>query len=232
MASALWSRGSAAEWSDVRARRASILESNAKQGLPELEAWLVDELPAALAARTPRHLTKEEAVKLVEWKLKRGKFRPNLLRFAQELQPEAVAAATAAGFAHLPAPGGAPGAAARAAMAELTSLKGVGPATATAMMAAADPSIPYFGDEAWAAACGGKAKYSEAEAMQLRGKLGPKAGELRKETGDETWTAAEVERCLFLAELEAKGPPSSSQGSGKKRGAPAASSGGGGKKKK
>jgi hypothetical protein len=98
-------------------------------------------------------------------------------------QAKAVADATAAGFAHLPPGGGAPDAAARAAMRELTSLKGVGPATATAMMAAADASVPYFGDEAWAAACGGKAKYSEAEALQLRGKLRPKAEELRAETG-------------------------------------------------
>jgi hypothetical protein len=170
--------------------------------------------------------------------------------------------ATTEAFAHLTAagPSGPGPAAARAALQALTALRGVGPATASAMMAVADPagSCSYLSDESYGALRDGKPKYNEAEALEQMEEFREKAAALREETGargcaqlrtaaprcarsmpgcvcgagrvpgrracalcgpgksvrprrapfpptagDASWTALWVERCLFLAQLEA-----------------------------
>lgn len=67
MASALWNSSSAQPWHDVRQDARSILKQHGKEGLPELEAWIQDELPVAVLGRQPVHLTKDEVAKLVRW---------------------------------------------------------------------------------------------------------------------------------------------------------------------
>jgi len=171
-------------------------------------------------------------------------------------QPDDVIAATSRGFKLLleaPSPLETPAALA-ALQAISTPLKGVGPATASALLAALEGSCPFMGDEALQAALGGsKFDYSVGELAQLRETLGAKAAELRRGTGvrlcalflggsgvacaanqtirsstvsftmfapntavnddaplhfytppgDDTWSAAWVERCIFLAALQA-----------------------------
>jgi hypothetical protein len=56
--------------------------------------WYTEELPGAVAARDPPHVTSGEFVKLVEYKLKRGKWRPKLLDYAKAVSAEAAKAAT------------------------------------------------------------------------------------------------------------------------------------------
>lgn len=63
--------------------------------------WLQEELPTSLASRNPPQLSKGELVRLVKWKLSRGKWRPRLEGFAAAADPGAVATATAAMFAEL-----------------------------------------------------------------------------------------------------------------------------------
>ncbi|HEX5829496.1 MAG TPA: hypothetical protein VFY16_00855, partial [Gemmatimonadaceae bacterium] len=48
--------------------------------LPELDRWYREELPVAIAARRPAHVTLPELVRLTEWKMARGVWRaPNLV---------------------------------------------------------------------------------------------------------------------------------------------------------
>ena len=243
MASALWKSGTPGEWRRLRGAFSDILVRHGKPRLAELEAWLWDELPAAVLARGG-HMTKEEMVRLVDWKVGlRGKMRPALKGYAAALQPAAVEAASRAAFALLSGKGGGgsggatPDAAADAALDALSApLKGVGPATASAALAALDRSLPFMSDEALAAALPGPAKYTKQEFGALRRALRAKADELTTAGGggggggggEEAWDAAWVERCLFAAALEAKGGGGGG-GGGKDGGGKAVASGSGSK---
>lgn len=49
-----------------------------------------EELPSTVSSRSPPHLTQSELVRLVKWKLARGKFRPRLVEFAASNEEELV----------------------------------------------------------------------------------------------------------------------------------------------
>lgn len=164
----------------------AVVERQGVARLPELDAWYREALPGLIAARTPAHLTHAEMVKLTEWKMARGVWRAPNLVLVRGNDEDAVREASAAALAKVPHP--------TAPIAELAKLKGVGPATASAAVAAAAPeTYPFF---------------DELVAAQLRG-LGPVAWTLgyyaryaealrtaARELGGE-WTPALLERALW-----------------------------------
>ncbi|KAG8631940.1 hypothetical protein KVT40_001080 [Elsinoe batatas] len=92
------------------------------------------------------HLTKDEVVTLVKWKLSHGTFRPRLLSLASS--NNAIPATTAEAFALLPSDPPIPAATAIAALKQLTSLSGIGPATASLLLSTVYPDeLPFFSDE-------------------------------------------------------------------------------------
>ena len=58
--------------------------------LPALDAWYRQELPALNAARAHAHVTREELVRVAEWKMKRGVYRARNLMLARGNDDEAV----------------------------------------------------------------------------------------------------------------------------------------------
>ncbi len=145
----------------------SAIQAVNKPDLVQLDTWYYNHLPQLIHARTPPHCTANEIVDVVKWKLARGKWRPALLSYAKAHTNATVVAATTAAFAALMLPSGTssdtsdassdtpptsrappPPAAVSAALAHLTALKGVGVATASALLAAADPSVPFMSDDA------------------------------------------------------------------------------------
>lgn len=184
--SALWPNDSGRAWRDALARYPDVVAAQGVARLAELDAWYRDELPVAVAGRRTPHVTHAELVRLTEWKMARGVWRaPNLVR-VRNIPPEDVKAASADALAAAPDP--------RRPIAILSALDGVGPATASALMAAARPEtypffdelvaaqVPALGKVAWT--LGYYLKYAEA----LRGRAG--------ELGD-AWTPAMVERALW-----------------------------------
>ena len=163
----------------------------ARQGvarLPELDTWYRDELAGAIAKRRPRHATHAELVKLTEWKMARGVWRAPNLVLVKGNDADQVKKISAAALASAPHP--------TAPIAALAKLDGVGPATASALAAGAEPTIYPFFDELVAAqvpelgavkwTLGYYAKYAEALRERAR-VLG------------EGWTPVMIERAVWAS---------------------------------
>uniref|UniRef100_A0A803N2J7 Uncharacterized protein n=2 Tax=Chenopodium quinoa TaxID=63459 RepID=A0A803N2J7_CHEQI len=132
----------------------------------------------------------------MQWKLTRGKFRPRLLGFVAALDEELVKSASQKAFLSLPDD-------LSKAVSELTVLKGIGPATASAILAAYAPDLaPFMSDEAMEAVLSQSKDYSLKQYLLLANKLREKAKELSSE--DEQFTASDVERALWSSAVGAK----------------------------
>ena len=143
-ARALWDRAACSEWAAARAAYARVLEATGGARLVELDRWYHDDLPGLLVARRPAWLSLDELVEVVQWKLHRGTYRARNLALARQNTEEEVVAASRAAFAAVPHP--------TTPVTRLSVLKGIGPATASAVLAAARPDVyPFFDDVAAAA---------------------------------------------------------------------------------
>jgi hypothetical protein len=164
----------------------TVIERQKSARLPALDRWYREELPGAIAARDPAHVTHSELVRLTEWKMARGVWRaPNLARVRGN-DPEAVKEASVEALATIPHP--------TDPVAILSRLDGVGPATASAAVAAVAPELYPFFDEVVAGQL--------PEAGHVRWTLGSYARyadalrEAARKLGD-AWTPALLERALW-----------------------------------
>jgi len=186
--SGLWTATSESRWRDALGTYAAVVARQGVPRLPDLDAWYRDELPTAIAKRRPRHATHAELVQLTEWKMARGVWRAPNLVLVKGNDAARVKETSAAALASAPHP--------TAPIAALAKLDGVGPATASALASAAEPSVYPFFDELVAAQVPGLgvvkwtlgyyAKYAES----LR--------ERARRLGD-AWTPSMVERALWAA---------------------------------
>jgi hypothetical protein len=202
----LWKSDDPAEWRKALDAYPDRLAALNDPKLQELDAWFWGSLGDAIRARDPNRLTAPELVRVVEWKLARGKFRPNLVKFARA-HTEATA-------------GEATGEALKrfadaidknkkrdknwlaACLAPLVALKGIGPATASAVLAAATPFIPMMSDELIAVALP-NATSSQMYSMQRLQALVDTTRAKAKRVG---MTPREVERAIFAEAAKTKKP--------------------------
>ena len=185
---ALWLNAAPDAWQDALRSYEGVVTRQGVARLADLDEWYRDELPGAIAKRRARHVTLPELVKLTEWKMARGVWRaPNLVLVkgndadvVKETSAEALGSAP-----HATAP-----------IATLAKLDGVGPATASALASAAEPSIYPFFDEIVAAQVPrlGPVKWTlgyyatYAEALRDRARA----------LGDD-WTPVMVERAVWAS---------------------------------
>jgi hypothetical protein len=161
----------------------------ARQGvakLAELDRWYREELPGTVAGRAPAHVTLPELARLTEWKMSRGVWRAPNLALVRGNDPAAVVETSTGALAKVPHP--------TAPVAALATLRGVGPATASAVLAAYAPhrypffdelvagQVPALGAIAWT--LGYYARYAAA------------LGERAERLGD-GWTPEAVGRALW-----------------------------------
>ncbi|KAI3685847.1 hypothetical protein L6452_35108 [Arctium lappa] len=177
-------------WKEALSAYETRINSMDKPNLPSLDRFYCKELPPLLHQRNPNpHITTTELSKLMQWKLTRGKWRPRLLDFVSSLDEDMVKSASEKAFKSLPD--------VSKAISELTVLKGVGPATASAVLAAYAPHLaPFMSDEAMVAALGNSKQYTLKQYLVFVDKLEAKAKELSG-TGEEVFTASDVERALW-----------------------------------
>ena len=160
----LWATQDDKAWRAALDRYSSVVERQKVAKLPELDRWYHDELPDAIASRTAPHVELSELARLTEWKMARGVWRAPNLVLVRGNAPTLVIETSIAAFAAVPH--------ATSPIAMLATLAGVGPATASAAVAAFAPDrypffdelvaqqVPSLGTVAWT--LGFYAKYAEA----------------------------------------------------------------------
>ena len=135
----LWASDECADWAGALAAYPGAVDALPVAGLAELDAWYRGALPGLLAARDPAHLTLDELERVTRWKMGRGVWRARNLALVRGNDPGEVRRLGAEAFALMPDP--------RRPVALLARLAGVGPATASAVLAAARPDVYPFFDE-------------------------------------------------------------------------------------
>ncbi|KAG8550943.1 hypothetical protein GDO81_023877 [Engystomops pustulosus] len=189
-----WKRVSDMYWEVVAAKGAK------QKKLLELDRWYQEELPALIGARPHKSLTSEEMVKLMEWKLTRGKFRPRLKQLVSSNAASTVESCTRKAFQLLPD--------VSAAIEELCQLKGIGPATASAVLSAGAPELSAFmADEAVESVPGlFPIQYNVKHYLRYLEELNKKSEALSK-ASEEAWTPHRVELCLWTWKVAEKHCP-------------------------
>lgn len=136
----LWDSDDPARWNAAREAYATKLAAIGDAEVLTLEAWRSEALAATIATRTPPHATHEELVKLTRWKMKKGVWRQMNLDRVKSNAPAQVVALTTEAIAAIPDP--------RRPVALVAELDGVGPATASALLAVVRPDLyPFFDEE-------------------------------------------------------------------------------------
>lgn len=180
----LWSTSSARAWQDALDSYESVIARQGVKPLPELDAWYRDELPGAIARRGRPHVTHRELVRITEWKMARGVWRGRNLALVRGNDAQAVERVSAEALAEIPD--------ARKPISLLSDLAGVGPATASAVAAAAAPDIYPFLDELVATQVPDLRKVAFSPAFYAR-----YAAALRDRAARLGWTPVEVEQALW-----------------------------------
>ena len=189
----LWKNNQCAIWHAALERYPAIIAAQRVNGLAELDAWYRDELPALIAARSPAHITRAELERVTVWKMKRGVWREHNRLLVQSNAPARVQKTSRAAFAAIPDP--------RKPVDLLSQLAGVGPATASGVLACIAPVLYPFFDELVAMQIPGLGKvaftatYYQRYAAQLR----ERAARLQKACAHFEWTAHAIGQALWSA---------------------------------
>lgn len=184
-----------------------------QQSLAELDAFRYGEAPARFGLAGAEPLGLADVQTLVAWKLRHGKFRPTLMKLVSSNDDTAVREVVQEaweiyGSEH--SKQSEPSEDIKKALKVLCRLRGIGPATASLLLAVHDPQrVLFFADAAYAWLCGGPAwtmpqKYNEREYEDLS----RRAAELlrRLQGGDEaSLQAADIEKVAYVLLAEKKG---------------------------
>lgn len=182
----LWNERGAAAWQAALERYDEVIARQGVTSLPALDRWYHAVLPATIAQRDPAHVTHDELVKVTEWKMARGVWRARNLVLVKGNEPELVLLLSTDALRAIPDPG--------APIAALSELAGVGPATASAVVAAAAPAhYPFFDELVSAQVPGlGPVKFTHGYYARYAVALRERAAALGA-----GWTPAMVERALW-----------------------------------
>ena len=133
----LWRDDTLSSWEQALSTYDRAIAALPNGKLPAHDVWYRHELPVLVHARAPMHVTHDEMVRITEWKMARGVWRAPNLVLVRNNPSGAVEAATARASALLDNTA--------KAVAAVSALGGVGPATASAVLAIMAPErFPFF----------------------------------------------------------------------------------------
>jgi hypothetical protein len=188
--SELWNAPTA-EWDAALESYVSALQEKALDSsrgtLVDDDKRLFESWASQVLAREPPHLSKDDLIFVNLWKLQRGSFRPGLAALIAQNEPEDVIKTSTKALSMLASPGLANDA--------LCALRGVGPATASAIQAALCPEdVPFMSDQLLQAVAG----KGETISYTKKSFLSACKAALNKsaELGND-WTPRNVEAAVF-----------------------------------
>jgi hypothetical protein len=182
----LWLSPNKKDWQRALGDYERVVADQGVARLAELDDWYRNELPALIAARDTPHVTHAELIRATEWKMARGVWRaPNLILVRGNASND-VASTSGAALAAIPDP--------KKPIATLATLAGIGPATASAVVAATAPDRYPFFDELVAGQilALGKVAWTLGYYVRYADAIRDRASAL-----GEDWTPVAVERALW-----------------------------------
>jgi hypothetical protein len=182
----LWNSRDLASWRAALEQYPAVVAAQGVPRLAERDQWYRGELSRALAGRSAAYATLDELVQVTEWKMARGVWRQRNLILVRSNQSSTVEDRSRAAFALVPDP--------TKPIAILSDLAGVGPATASALLAAFAPgTYPFFDDlVAGQVPALGKVDFTPRFYARYADALRERASQLGLD-----WTPTLVERALW-----------------------------------
>ncbi|KAK3114984.1 hypothetical protein LTR53_006113 [Teratosphaeriaceae sp. CCFEE 6253] len=183
--------------------------------LADLEQQRLNTIPRAVRSRDPQHVTKSELVLLMDWKLAHGKFRFQLKKLIAQNEGVTVKSVTIEAFRmSLSSEKDV-----KRALSALSTLRGVGPATASLLLSVKDQeNIPFFSDQLYQWACWNEAegwaqdiKYSDKSYFEMYPRVQALRERLKAESGSQV-SALDVERVAYVLGRRAAGVSPGSEG--------------------
>ncbi len=139
----VWQENDCTQWKKWLDSYDTAIAALGKEELVNLDCWFREELPASILERVPPCIHHDELQGIAAWKMHRGSWRERNRQLIAAIPPEKVEEVSRDAFADIPDP--------RRPVAVLSTLPGVGPATASAALAAYAPHLYPFFDEMVAA---------------------------------------------------------------------------------
>jgi hypothetical protein len=139
----VWQENDCTQWQDRLHNYDKAIAAQGKEKLIDLDRWYREKLLASILERVPPYIQHDELQSIAAWKMRRGSWREHNRQLIAAIPPENVEDVSREAFAAIPDP--------RKPVAILSTLPGVGPATASAALAAYAPHLYPFFDELVAA---------------------------------------------------------------------------------
>lgn len=196
MARTLWINTDTVAW-DAALKKYDDQRNNLKNAkiLTPLDEWYMDQLPSQLQEQ--KFISQPQLSQLMKWKLSRGQNRPSLQQFVDSLNHDLVKKTSLEAFALLEKEPG-------RALDRLATLKGIGPATASAVLSAYSPTIPFLSDEGLIAV-NLPGKYTKAAFLRFLEESTEICNLLNSQAGATTeWNPRLLEKALFSEEKRFK----------------------------
>ncbi len=203
----VWESNDVALWKSCWQNYKLYITNSAKPDvLIELDEWYYKTFPKDI--KEQNHINLDQFIMMVQWKLNRGVYRPSLLKYAQAQDASAVQEASARVYSRMCARITAMSESEAKAKVDwdtikeainvFTKLKGVGVATASVLLSAMCPNVPFMSDELLRIVLHqpAKFKYSMPEYKLCYEQATAKAQLLGN-----SWTASKVERVMFALSI-------------------------------
>ncbi len=189
----LWKSEDCVDWQAALDKYPEVIRAQQVRGLAELDAWYQSSFPKRIAGRRPAYITRAELEQVTTWKMKRGVWRERNRLLLAGNSPALIKKTSREAFAALPDP--------RKPISMPSGLAGVGPATASAVLAGYSPALFPFFDELVAQPIPhlGVVAFTAAYYQRYAAALRQRAARLNERCEGTVWTAHEVSQALWAA---------------------------------